>query len=154
MPAVYFSDTDDAFGGSIPSVNLVSLADPYVFEAKVLQDINSPFTCDDFKATWPNFVIDNDTGLFYLEDRRVELYDNTDGERTQKKRLLEGRCTQSPRTFLNEDTCVPRSDCSPPVFGGDFILNADNLRKFYEVDGKYVCELCYRLCERLRDILM
>jgi len=89
-------------------VNLSKVTgDPNVFEAKLLQDLVSPFTCSDFKKSWPNFVQDASTGLFYVEDRRVELYDNTDGSYTQKKRLLDGRCPQSPRTFLNEDTSVP-----------------------------------------------
>lgn len=61
------------------------------------------------------------------------------------KRLLDGRCPQSPRTFLNENSCVPRADCSPPVFDGGFNLNAENLREFYTIDGKYV----YRIPEML-----
>ncbi|KAL7501904.1 hypothetical protein ACHAXN_000111, partial [Cyclotella atomus] len=77
-------------------------------------------------------------GLYYVEDRRFELYDNTDGATTKKKRLLEGRCPRTPRTFLNEDTCVPRPDCSPPVYSGEVTLNAENLRKFYEIDERYL----------------
>eukprot|EP00804_Cyclotella_cryptica_P011127 CCRYP_019061-RA/>CCRYP_019061-RA protein AED:0.09 eAED:0.09 QI:216/1/1/1/0.83/0.69/13/1964/1704 len=139
MPAVYFSNPVHAFGKSVPRVNVANITgDPNVFEAKLLQDVVSPFTCSDFKKSWPNFVQDASTLQYYVEDRRAELYDNTDGSYTQKKRLLDGRCPQSPRTFLNEDTCVPRADCSPPVYSGEFILNATNLRKFYTMDGKYV----------------
>lgn len=129
MPSVYFSDPVDAFGQAVPSVNLVSISgDPNVFEAKLLQDIVSPSTCANFKKTWPNFVKENSSGLYYVEDRRVELLENIDGSSTEKKRLLDGRCPQVPRTFLNEDTCVPRADCGPPVFSGDFVLNAENVR--------------------------
>ena len=139
MPHVDFMDTTQAFGGDMPLVTMVSIeGDPNVFEAKLLESIQSPYSCSDFKMTWPNFARDRATGLYYVEDRRAELYDNTDASSTQKKRLLEGRCPQSPRTFLNEDTCVPRQDCSPPVYSGEFTLNAQNLRTFYDVDGKYV----------------
>ena len=139
MPAVYFSNPVHAFGKSVPMVNLADITgDPNVFEAKLLHDLVSPFTCSDFKKSWPNFVQDASSRVYYVEDRRVELYDNTDGSYTQKKRLLDGRCPQSPRTFLNEDTCVPRADCSPPVYSGNFVLDATNLRKFYTIDGKYV----------------
>jgi hypothetical protein len=142
MPHVDFIDAVNAFGKAVPLVNLVALSgDPNVFEAKLLQSVTPSFTCSDFKVTWPNFVRDASSGLYYVEDRRVELLDNTDGSSTQKKRLLQGRCSQSPRTFLNEDTCVPRHDCSPPVYSGSVTLNAANLRKFYEVDEKYVYRL-------------
>lgn len=133
MPAVYFSSQ-----GTIPTVNLVNMSDPNIIDAKILQNLVSPSTCDNFKLTWPNFVKDNASGLYYVEDRRVELYKNTDGVTTEKKRLLDGKCPQVPKTFLNEGTCRIRSDCSPPRFNGDFALNAANLRKFYELDGKYV----------------
>ena len=133
MPSVYFGNP-----ANIPSVNLVNMSDPNIIEAKILQNVIAPSTCDDFKMTWPNFVRDNSSGLYYVEDRRVELYDNTDGAGTENKRLLDGRCPQVPKTFLNEDTCAVRSDCSPPVFSGDFELNANNLRAFYQVDNKYV----------------
>ena len=130
MPAVYFSTS-----AGIPSVNLVSLDDPNVFEAKILQDIVSPSTCSDFKRTWPNFVRDNTSNLYYVEDRRVQFYHNTDGATTQKGELLDGRCPQVAKTFLNEDTCVVRSDCAPPLFGtGDFELNAANVRRFYDIE--------------------
>lgn len=135
MPGVEFSNPDPA---SVPTVNLVSLSDPNVFDAKILQDIISPSTCDNFKITWPNFVKNQASGIYYIEDRRVELYDNTDGASTVKKRLLNQRCPQVPKTFVNEETCVVRSDCTAPVFSGDFELNAANLRKFYQIDGKYV----------------
>lgn len=140
MPEVAFTNTNHAFGRNVPSVNLVSIqGDPSVFEAKLLDTIENPFTCDDFKRTWPNFVMDVTTGLYYVEDRRVELMDrSTDGSSTQKKRLLDGRCPQVPRTFLNEDTCVPRADCSPSVYSGEVTLNAETLRKFYEIDGLYL----------------
>lgn len=139
MPQVNFIHPVHAFGKDAPLVRLVGIAgDPNVFEAKLLESVSSPFTCSDFKMTWPNFVRDVSTNRYYVEDRRAELYDNTNGLYTQKKRLLEGRCPQSPRTFLNEDNCVPRGDCSPPVYSGDVTLNAESLRKFYEIDGKYV----------------
>ena len=133
MPAVFFG-----IQGSIPTVNLVNMSDPNVIDAKILQSLVSPSTCDNFKLTWPNFVKDSTSGLYYVEDRRVELYKNTDGTTTERKRMLDGRCPQVPKTFLNEDTCHIRSDCSPPRFNGDVTLNAANLRKFYELDGKYV----------------
>lgn len=130
MPAVQFNNPVDAFGKSLPSVNLVSISSsPNVFEAKLLQSVVSPSTCADFEMTWPNFVQDNSSGLYYVEDRRVELYQNTDGASTERTRLLGGgRCPRVPRTFLNEDSCVPRADCGPPVFSGEFVLNASNLR--------------------------
>jgi hypothetical protein len=141
MPQVSFANAQDAFGKAIPSVNLVGIeGDPNVFEAKLLQSVDPPFTCSGFEKTWPNFAQDASTGLYYVEDRRVELIDNTNenGSTTQKKRLLEGRCPRSPRTFLNEHTCTPRTDCSPPVYSGEVTLNAETLRKFFEVDGRYM----------------
>jgi len=133
MPSVYFSNP-----ANVPSVNLVSMSDPNIIEAKILQDVISPSTCDDFKLTWPNFVMDDSSGLYYVEDRRVELYENTDGASLEKKRLLDGRCPQVAKTFLNEDTCIIRSDCAPPTVNGDFELNALNLRKFYVEKSLYV----------------
>jgi len=133
MPAVSFSNDE-----GIPVVNLQDLADTNVLDTKILQGVVSPSTCDDFKKTWPNFVKDAATGLFYVEDRRAEFYENTDGATTEKKQMLSSRCPQVDKTFLNEDTCVVRTDCSPPVFDGGFELNAQNLRKFYELDEKYV----------------
>jgi hypothetical protein len=133
MPAVYFSSPN-----TFPTVNLVSMSDPNVIDAKILQDVVAPSTCDNFKLTWPNFVKDNASGLYYVEDRRVELYKNTDGSTTERKRLLDGKCPQVPKTFLNENTCHIRSDCSAPRFNGAVTLDATNLRKFYELDGKYV----------------
>ena len=62
MPAAYFSSSV-----GIPTANLVSLDDPNVFEAKILQDIVSPSTCSDFKRTWPNFVRDGTSNLYYVE---------------------------------------------------------------------------------------
>lgn len=136
MPSVYFYTQ-----GSIPSVSLISLSDPNVIEDKILQSIIPPSTCNNFNRTWPNFARDNITGLYYVEDRRVQLYDNTNGATTVKKRLLDGRCPQVEKNFLNEETCVVRSDCAAPAFSGDFELNAVNLRKFYDIDGKYVYRL-------------
>lgn len=133
MPSVYFHTQ-----GTIPTVNLVSLNDPNIIQDKVLQSIVAPSTCNNFKRTWPNFVKDNATGLYFVEDRRVELLDNTNGTTTMKKRLLDGQCPQAEKTFMNEDLCVVRTDCAAPAFSGDFVLNATNIRKFYEVDGKYV----------------
>lgn len=133
MPGVYFSNPTD-----IPSANLVDISDPNVLDSKILSSLASPSTCDEFKMTWPNFVKDSVSGKFYVEDRRVELYDNTDGESAGKTRILGGRCPQVPKTFLNEETCAVRSDCSPPSFSGDFELDAGNLRAFYDIDGKYV----------------
>lgn len=168
MPPVFFSEST-----GIPSANLVNMLEPGIIDSKMLQNLVSPSTCDDFAATWPNFVRDDATGMFYVEDRRLELYDNVDGSTAERKGLLEGRCPHVPRTFLNEHLCAVRSDCSVPRYSGDFEvrcklcideisavrvssqfiawpclallgpccptkLNAVNLRKFYELDGKYV----------------
>ena len=131
MPQVAFTNTQDAFGKAIPSVNLVSIeGDPNVFEAKLLQNFDPPFSCADLDKTWPNFVQDASTGLYYVEDRRFELFDNTNGTTAVKKRLLGGHCPRTPRTFLNEHTCTPRTDCSPPVYSGEVTLNAETLRKY------------------------
>lgn len=136
MPSVNFHAQ-----GNIPSVNLVNLTDPHVIEDMILQDVVPPYACNNFNRTWPNFVRDSLSGLYYIEDRRVELIDNTNGTTTVKKRLLDGRCPQVEKNFLNEETCVVRSDCSASAFSGTFVLNAENLRKFYEIDGKYVYRL-------------
>ena len=133
MPAVSFSN--DA---NIPSANLQDLSDENVLGAKILQDVASPSTCDDFKKTWPNFVKDSSTGIVYVEDRRAEFYENTNGATTEKNQLLSSRCPSVDKSFLNEDTCVIRSDCSPGYYSGSFELNAQNIRKFYEMDEKYV----------------
>lgn len=135
MPAVFFSN--DA--GSIPTAILGDLSDEMVLDTKVLTSVVSPSTCNDFKRSWPNFVRDQSSGLFYVEDRRAELYDNTDGTTAQKTRMLDERCVHVDKTFLNEESCVVRTDCSAPLFGaGELELNADNLRKYYDLDGKYV----------------
>lgn len=136
MPSVHFHAQ-----GNIPSVNLVNLTDPNVIEDMILQDVVPPYACNNFTRTWPNFVRDNLSGLYYIEDRRVELIDNTNGTTTVKKRLLDGRCPQVEKNFLNEETCVVRSDCSASAFSGTFVLNAENLRKFYDIDGKYLYRL-------------
>jgi len=138
MPSVFFNDTVDAFGKELPTVNLVNINDPNVFEAKLLQDVLPPSTCADFKGSWPNFVKDASLGLHFVEDRRVELIDNSSGNSTQLRRTLNGECLETKRTFVNNDQCVVRSDCGVPVFSGEFVLTAENLRKFYEVDGKFV----------------
>ena len=132
MPSVYFHAQ-----GNIPSANLTSMSDPNVIGDKILRNIITPSSCNDFNLTWPNFIRDT-LGLYYIEDRRVQLIDNTNGMTTVKKRLLNGQCPQSENSFLNADTCVVRTDCAPPSFSGNFELNATNLRKFYELDGKYV----------------
>ena len=134
MPSVYFHQ------GNIPSANLTSMSASNVIGDKILQNLISPSTCNDFNQTWPNFVRDT-LGLYYIEDRRVQLIDNTNRTTTVKKRLLNGRCPQSKNSFLNAETCAVRSDCSSPVFSGNFVLNATNLCKFYEIDGKYVYRL-------------
>lgn len=136
MPSVYFYAP-----GNIPNVSLTNLSDPNVIEDKILLSIIPPSTCNNFNKTWPNFARDSITGFYYIEDRRVQLYDNTNGTTTVKKRLLNGRCPQVERNFLNEGTCVVRTDCAAPAFSGEFQLNAVNLRKFYEIDGKYVYRL-------------
>ena len=132
MPSVHFH-----VQGNFPAVNLVSLTDPYVIGDKILQSIIPPSTCNRVNRTWPNFVKDHATGLYFVEDRRVQLYDNTNATTTVKKRLLDGRCPQAEKSFLNADTCVVRTDCAAPAFSGQFELNATNLRKFYEIGGKY-----------------
>jgi len=141
MPSVQFTDATDAFGSALPQVTLMDISgDPNVIEAKLLDQLGSS-SCDDFKKTWPNFVQEQGTGLYYVEDRRLELYDNTNSSSTTKSGMLGNRCPRVPRTFLNEDTCIPRADCGPPVFSGEFTLTAENLRKFYEIDNKYVYRL-------------
>jgi len=50
-----------------------------------------------------------------------------------------------PRTFLNEETCAVRTDCTAPIFSGDLELNAANPRKFYEIDSKFSSLPCLTL---------
>lgn len=134
MPAVYFSSQ-----GSIPSAYLGDLSDPNVLDTKILSSLPDSSTCEeDFKLTWPNFVKDEASGLYYVEDRRVELVDNTNGATAERTRMLDTKCPQVPKTFLNADTCVVRSDCTAPLFSGEFELNENNLRAFYNIDGRYV----------------
>ncbi len=123
----------------MPSVSLMNIdGSSNVLESKLLNQIQAPSTCANFKMTWPNFVRDSASGLYYVEDRRLELYDATDSMAPAKTRMLGNRCPRVPRTFLNEDTCIPRVDCGAPVFGGEFRLTAANMRKFYELDNKVI----------------
>lgn len=136
MPVVAFSDPASLGHGDIHAATLVEL-DPPVLDVKLLSA--SIESCAMTKS-WPNFIQDTSTGNYYVEDRRVLFLDLTSPETVSGSDLSSRTCPTAPKTFLNEDSCVIRNDCSPPVYssGESFVLNAQNVRKFYEVGGQYI----------------
>lgn len=135
MPVVNFSTDPSNIGLEIPTANLEEL-DPAVLDVKLLSASIPDCT---LTKSWPNFVQDTDSGTYYVEDRRVLFLDLTAPETVSGKDLHTKTCPTAPRTFLSEETCVVRSDCSPPVYmPGSFVLDAENVRKFYDIGGQYI----------------
>ena len=133
MPVVNFVTNPLALGLTIPVASLEEL-DPAVLDVKLL----STSIDDCSMGSWPNFIQDSD-GTFYVEDRRVLFLDLTDTKTVSGRDLAGKTCPTAPRTFLNEESCTVRSDCSPPVYSsGSFVLNAEAIRTFYDVGGHYI----------------
>jgi cullin-associated NEDD8-dissociated protein 1 len=135
MPIVDFVTDPVSLGLEVLVAPLEEL-DPAVLDVKLLSlSIEQcPLT-----LSWPNFVKDSNDGTYYVEDRRVDFIGLDDPTTVSGLGLSSKTCPTAPRTFLSEDSCVVRHDCAPPVYtSGSFVLNAENVRKYYEVGGQYV----------------
>ena len=84
-------------------------------------------------------------GSIYIHDSRGQLFDATPGSRdvVPQNALASSiqECPRIPKTFLNEESCRPmRGECSGNTYGTGkrITLNDETMRRFYELDGRYV----------------
>lgn len=142
------SEEDERDSFANPSVSFVQYANdiegaylvdlnPVRLDTKILDSL--PGECS-FDMNWPHFVRDINTNEYYVSDRRVQLQDNTfDAAHTVERQDAYRQCPVVPKTFLNEAHCVPRTDCGAPRYSSaNFVLNAENIRKFYTLEGLFV----------------
>ena len=136
MPAVEFVTPVASLGLNVPQATLEEL-DPAVLDVKLLASSLEPCT---LTKSWPNFIQDSVDGSYYIEDRRVRMLsiDDEDVQTVSGEGLATKHCPTAPKTFLSEDTCVVRSDCSTNSYSGSFFLDATNIRQFYSIAGQYI----------------
>jgi len=110
---------------------LVSLQ--YEADVKILDTTLT--TCDPTYQT--KYLIDSD-GLYYRHDRRLEVLTNTlEAPTTLVGDPSAGICPNTPRTFLNEDSCVHSSGCAALVYTDvSLTLDLQLLEDYYFRAGK------------------
>ena len=153
-PAVAFSD-ETAARYNIVDVSLVD-TEPRVTDTGILgrsMNIEDDDGLCPLSGPGPFFVrasnsLDRDQDLrssIYIHDPRGQLFDATPGSVDVPPQIALAssirQCTTIPKTFLNEGSCQPmRKDCSGNSYGAGkkITLNDETIRRFYELDGRYV----------------
>ena len=153
--AITFTNEDVA-PYTIPDAYLVDMA-PKVVDSMLLRTLKfddnednngafCPFSgpAPKFLRAWDN---ENYTGSYsyYVHDPRAQLIDATPGSTDSYPRNAlassVATCPRIPKTFLNQDTCQPmRGDCASIAYGTGkrITLDYETMRRFYELDGRYV----------------
>ena len=134
-PPVYFSSPppaahDLAVDSGAALVGLQYEADVYILDSTLT-------TCDPTYQT--KYLIDSD-GLYYRHDRRLEVLANTlDAPTTFVGDPSAGICPNTPRTFLNEESCVHSSGCAALVYTDvSLTLDLQLLDDYYFRAGKII----------------
>ena len=142
-PAINFRDSD-ALSTLLqpPADAFLEDLSPTVLDTKLLVSLKNDCI---FLGAGPLFVkaweMSDYSGAFefYMEDKRIELTDNSLDSTSVHAVSVDSYCPNVPKTFLNQESCRIIPDCSAPMYSSAEIQMDDaTLRQFYLMDGIYV----------------
>lgn len=132
-------------GGS----SAASYAEPTWEEVAILTSLDAPCTLGEEAQTGygRGFLVLN--GIAYMHDPRLPTLDNEVGSVATASAALSGStaaahaavgsCHNVPKTWLNADTCVPSTACSPTSFRAvDVTLDDATLQSFHTLESAFV----------------